>query len=213
MRIRFKGCLIDHLVKNFTKCQSKPPLTTSIFLCMSGTEMVDPCLYSKWPCFGGLKPKNRGQRGSRCIYSHSFINIYIICIHNSLYFNKPLIFDPLLIIPIPNDFQRDSTPSPPLPELPWAPPSALFQVSHLPGACVEEFLFGNQEFPNHENQRQKGGGVFFCGLAGEVRWWMNLQKFLMLIVELSLKCQFVEEFKYKPMPEATITVGGARKIV
>ena len=42
---------------------------------------------------------------------------------------------------------------------------------------------------------------------------MNLQKFLMLIVELSLKCQFVEEFKYKPMPEATITVGGARKIV
>ena len=25
----------------------------------------DPCFYWKGPCFGGLKPKNRGQRGSR----------------------------------------------------------------------------------------------------------------------------------------------------
>ena len=37
----------------------------------------DPCFDWKRPCFGGLKPQNRGQTGSRYIYICIHIHIYL----------------------------------------------------------------------------------------------------------------------------------------
>ena len=44
----------------------------------------DPCFYWKGPCFGGLKPKNRGHTGSRYIYIYIIVyNSHIMISHDN----------------------------------------------------------------------------------------------------------------------------------
>ena len=57
--------------------KSEPEMYVYIYL-----NPNDLCFDWKRPCFGGLKPQNRGQTGSRCIYIYMcvfFKNTYIYC--------------------------------------------------------------------------------------------------------------------------------------
>ena len=56
--------------------KSEPEMYMYIYIYLNPNDL---CFDWKRPCFGGLKPQNRGQTGSRCIYIYIcfFKNTYI----------------------------------------------------------------------------------------------------------------------------------------
>lgn len=57
-------------------------ITSNLAKHISTWNPNDRCFYWNRPCLGGLKPKNRAQRGSRHIYIYIHINICIYTKHS-----------------------------------------------------------------------------------------------------------------------------------